>query len=443
MAGSEKSSLRARCGHLFRAFKHRNYRLFYYGQGISLIGTWMQQVATGWLVYRMTNSPFLLGMVGFLGNVPSLVLAPVAGVLADRWSRHKLMFAIQGLAMVQALALAILVLTGQITVAWILVLSLVLGVVNAFDLPVRQAFVIDMLDDREDLSNAIALNASMVNGSRLIGPSLAGILIGIVGEGVCFLANGLSYFAVIAALAAMHIRPMTVEAQESSMYQHLKEGVKYAWEFKPIRDILLLLSVVSLMALPYIVLMPIFARDVLKSGPHTLGFLMASVGVGALVGAGIMASRKTVRGLMRYIPLAAGIFGAGLVAFSFSRTLPLSLVLMAVSGVGMMLHMNSCNTVLQTIADEDKRGRIMSFYTVAFRGSLPFGSLLAGSFAALVGAPYTLMIGGLCCILGALLFARQLPKIRAAVRPIYIQHGIIPPQEVQPKPDRFVPPDQG
>ena len=443
MSGSEKSSLRARYGHLFRAFKHRNYRLFYYGQGISLIGTWMQQVATGWLVYRMTNSPFLLGMVGFLGNAPSLVLAPVAGVLADRWSRHKLMFAIQGLAMVQALALAILVLTGQITVAWILVLSLVLGVVNAFDLPVRQAFVLDMLDDRDDLSNAIALNSSMVNGSRLIGPSLAGILIGIVGEGVCFLANGLSYIAVIAALAAMHIRPMTVEARESSMFQHLKEGVKYAWEFKPIRDILLLLSVVSLMALPYIVLMPIFARDVLKSGPHTLGFLMASVGVGALVGAGIMASRKTVRGLIRYIPLAAGIFGAGLVAFSFSRTLPLSLVLMAVSGVGMMLHMNSCNTVLQTIADEDKRGRIMSFYTVAFRGSLPFGSLLAGSFAALVGAPYTLMIGGLCCILGALLFARQLPKIRAAVRPIYIQHGIIPPQEVQPKPARFVPPDQG
>jgi MFS family permease len=428
---------------LFRAFKHRNYRLFYYGQGISLIGTWMQQVATGWLVYRMTNSPFLLGMVGFLGNAPSLVLAPVAGVLADRWSRHKLMFAIQGLAMAQALALAILVLTNYITVAWILALSLVLGVVNAFDLPVRQAFVLDMLDDREDLSNAIALNSSMVNGSRLIGPSLAGILIGIVGEGVCFLANGLSYIAVIAALAAMRIRPMTIETRDSSLVQHLKEGIKYAWEFKPIRDILLLMSIVSLMAMPYIVLMPIFARDVLKSGPHTLGFLMASVGVGALVGAAIMASRKTVRGLMRFIPIAAGVFGAGLVAFSFSRTLPLSLVLMAVSGVGMMLHMNSCNTVLQTIADEDKRGRIMSFYTVAFRGSLPFGSLMAGSFAALVGAPYTLMIGGLCCILGALMFARQLPKIRAAVRPIYIQQGIIPPQEIPAKPARFVPPDQG
>ncbi len=443
MTPSDRPSFRERYGHFFRAFHHRNYRLFYAGQGISLIGTWMQQVATGWLVYRMTNSPFLLGMVGFLGNAPSLVLAPVAGVLADRWSRHKLMFAVQGLAMVQALALAVLVLTDRITVPWILVLSTVLGVVNAFDLPVRQAFVLDMIDDRDDLSNAIALNSSMVNGSRLIGPSLAGILIGLVGEGICFLANGLSYIAVIAALAAMRIRPQTIENGERSMVQHLKEGIKYAWEFKPIRDILILMSVVSLMAMPYIVLMPIFARDVLKSGPHTLGFLMAAVGVGALVGAGIMASRKSVRGLIRFIPLAAGIFGAGLVAFSFSRLLSLSLVLMAVSGVGMMLHMNSANTVLQTIADEDKRGRIMSFYTVAFRGSLPFGSLMAGSFAALVGAPYTLMIGGLCCILGAFWFARELPRIRAAVRPIYERQGILPPQEPPPKPARFVPPDQG
>ena len=226
------------------------------------------------------------------------------------------------------------------------------------------------------------------------------------------------------------------------MVQHLKEGIRYAWEFKPIRDILMLLSVVSLMALPYIVLMPIFARDVLHSGPHTLGFLMASVGVGALVGAAIMASRKSVRGLIRFIPLAAAIFGAGLAAFSFSRLLPLSLVLMAVSGVGMMLHMNACNAVLQTIADEDKRGRIMSFYTVAFRGMLPFGSLMAGSFAAWFGAPYTLMIGGLCCVLGALLFARRLPKIRAAVRPIYEQQGIIPQRSAAEKSAGIVPPHE-
>ena len=442
MTPGEEPSFRSRYGHLFRAFRHRNYRLFYTGQGISLIGTWMQQVATGWLVYRMTNSPFLLGMVGFLGNAPSLVLAPVAGVLADRWSRHKLMFAIQGLAMIQALALAVLMLTDRITVPWIIALSLVLGVVNAFDLPVRQAFVLDMIEDRDDLSNAIALNSSMVNGSRLIGPSLAGILIGMVGEGICFLANGLSYIAVIAALATMRIRPRSVESRESSMVQHLKEGIRYAWEFKPIRDILMLLSVVSLMALPYIVLMPIFARDVLHSGPHTLGFLMASVGVGALVGAAIMAARKSVRGLMQFIPLAAALFGAGLAAFSFSRLLPLSLVLMAISGVGMMLHMNACNAVLQTIADEDKRGRIMSFYTVAFRGMLPFGSLMAGSFAAWFGAPYTLMIGGLCCVLGALLFARRLPKIRAAVRPIYEQQGIIPQRSAAEKSAGIVPPHE-
>ncbi|PWB74928.1 MFS transporter, partial [candidate division GN15 bacterium] len=443
MATPVQPTVRERYAHLFRAFRYRNYRLFYAGQGISLIGTWMQQVATGWLVYRMTNSPFLLGMVGFLGNAPSLVLAPFAGVLADRWSRLKLMVAIQTLAMLQALVLAVLVLSGHITVAWILGLSIVLGVINAFDLPVRQAFVMDMIDDRDDLSNAIALNSSMVNGSRLIGPSLAGILIGLVGEGICFLANGLSYIAVIAALFAMRLRPRQTVPHHPSIAHHLKEGIRYAWEFKPIRDIILLLSVVSLMAMPYIVLMPIFARDVLKSGPNTLGFLMASVGVGALVGSGIMASRKSVRGLTRIIPMAAALFGAGLVAFSFSRFLPLSLILMAVAGVGMMLNMNSCNAVLQTIADEDKRGRIMSFYAVAFRGMLPFGSLMAGSFAAWMGAPYTLMIGGLCCILGALLFARQLPAIRKAVRPIYVQQGIIPPSPEPTEPSRMISPDEG
>ncbi|MEW6051651.1 MAG: MFS transporter [Candidatus Zixiibacteriota bacterium] len=410
----------------FRSLRHRNFRLFFIGQTISLIGTWMQQVAMSWLVYRLTDSAFLLGAVSFLGFFPSLVIAPFAGVLADRWNRYRLMYAIQVTAMLQALTLAALVLTGTVAVWHVMMLSSLLGLANAFDIPVRQAFMSDMLNDKDDLSNAIALNSSMVNSSRLIGPSLAGILIAAFGEGICFLANGLSYIAVLAALLAMRLPvTMTPKRERETVWDGLREGARYVYGFPPIRSILLLLSLVSLVGLPYTVLMPIFAKDILGGGPHTLGFLMSAPGIGALTGAIFLAARKNVRGLGRIIPLSAAIFGSGLILFSLSRMFWLSLVILFFTGFGMIVQMAASNTMLQTISDDDKRGRVMSFYTVAFRGILPFGSLMAGTMASSMGAPYTVGIGGAFCIIGAALFARQLPALRKYIRPVYLKKGII------------------
>ncbi len=397
---------------IFRALQYRNYRLYFAGQGISLVGTWMQQIAMSWLVYRMTNSPFLLGMVGFLGNIPVMIFAPIAGVLADRFDRLKMIVIVQVVAMLQAATLAILVLTKVITVPEIIALSILLGIVVAFDIPIRQTFIRELVEKPEDLSNAIALNSSMVNGARLIGPSIAGILIAITGEGVCFLLNAISFIAVIGALLAMKMSPRTLLPNHASIYKEMKEGVTYAWSYLPIRYILLLLSLISLVGMPYVVLMPIFAKNILHGGPHTLGFLMSATGVGALCGAAFLASRKRVHGLITVVAIAAGTFGLGLVLFSFSRVLWLSLAMMLITGFGMMVHMASCNTLLQTISEQDKRGRIMSFFTMAFRGVIPFGSLAAGSMAASIGAPYTLMIGGICCALGALLYFQKLPTIK-------------------------------
>jgi MFS family permease len=412
--------------HLIRALRNRNFRLFYFGQTISLIGTWMQGVAMSWLVYRLTDSAFLLGAISFLGFLPSLLIAPFAGVLADRWNRHRLMFVIQTASMIQALILAGLVLTGTVQVWHVFVLRVFLGIADAFDIPVRQAFMLDMLDKKDDLTNAIALNSSMVNASRLIGPSIAGLLTASFGEGLCFLSNGLSYVAVLVSLAMMRLpaRPHT-DKVEIPVLQGLKEGFNYALGFMPIRSILMLMSVVSLVGLPYLVLMPVFAKDVLHSGPRVLGFLTAAPGVGALVGAVFLASRKDVRGLGRVIPAASAIFGIGLIAFSLSRVVWLSIPMLFLAGFGMIVQMAGSNTILQTISDEDKRGRVMSFYTVSFRGILPFGSLMAGSMAGSIGAPWTVGIGGVVCILGALLFARNLPAWRKLVRPVYLQKGII------------------
>lgn len=395
-----------------RALRSRNYRLYFAGQGISLVGTWMQQIAMSWLVYRLTDSAFLLGLVGFLGNIPVLILAPLAGVLADRWNRHRMLVVIQSLAMVQALALAILVLANLITVGQIFFLSIFLGMITAFDLPIRQSFIIELLEKPEDLGNAIALNSSMVNGARLIGPSLAGILIALTGEGICFLLNGISYIAVIAALMAMKITPRIADGVDGSMLRKMKEGFDYAAHDLPIRSVLLLLSLISLVAMPYITLMPIFAKDILGGGPHTLGFLMSATGMGALTGAVYLASRRNARGLIAVIGLAAGVFGVGLILFSFSRTFWLSMIFMYASGCGMMVHMASCNTVLQSISYPDKRGRIMGFFTMAFRGMIPFGSLIAGSLASGIGAPHTLALGGVVAILGALIYARRLPALQ-------------------------------
>jgi MFS family permease len=411
---------------VFRALDNRNYRLFFFGQGVSLIGTWMQTIALGWLVYRITHSPFLLGMVGFAGQLPMLLLTPLAGVLSDRWQRRRVLVITQSLAMLQALVLAGLTLTGLIQVWQIMVLAVFSGAVNSFDMPTRQAFTLEMVDRKEDLPNAIALNSSVFNVSRLIGPSIAGILISLVGEGVCFLLNGLSYIAVVAALLSMRLAPPQVRVSEKDLLKDLQAGVHYAFGFLPIRNILLLLAVVSLVGMPYTVLMPVFAKDVLHGGAQTLGILMACAGVGALTGTIYLAARNSVVGLGKRIPLAAACFGLGLIGFSWSRHMLLSLPLIAVAGFGMMVNMASSNTILQTIAEEDKRGRLMSLYAMSFAGMAPLGSLLAGTLSTRIGAPATLTVGGVVCLVGAGLFALQLPQLRALIRPIYSQKGILP-----------------
>jgi MFS family permease len=411
-----------------RALHHRNYRLFFGGQSISLIGTWMTRVAAAWLVYRLTRSALLLGIVGFSGQIPTFVLAPFAGVWVDRLNRHRVLVITQALAMLQSLALAGLALGNVITVTHIIFLSAFQGVINAFDMPTRQAFVVQMVEEKQELGNAIALNSSMVNMARLIGPSLAGIIIAAFGEGYCFLIDGLSYLAVIASLKAMRDLPPQLFSKRTRLLHELREGWRYVARFAPARAILLLLALVSLLGMPYAVLMPIFAARVLHGGAHTLGFLMAASGLGALIGALALAARKSVRGLGRMIPIAAGIFGGGLVAFSQSQEFWLSVVLLLGIGYGMMIQLAASNTILQTITPDERRGRVMSYYTMAFVGMAPFGSLFAGSLADRIGAQNTLLISGACCLAGAILFALRLKHLRRLVRPIYVELGII--QEV-------------
>ncbi len=410
---------------MFRALSARNYRLFFAGQGISLIGTWMQRVALGWLVYRLTSSEFLLGVVSFLGLFPVFILSSLAGVLADRFNRLHLLILTQVMAMLQASVLTVLVMSGRIRIEHIMFLASFLGVINAFDMPIRQAFTVEMIEKKEDLGNAIALNSAMFNGTRLIGPTLAGILIAALGEGPCFLFNALSYVAVIVALSLMRINPGARPKKKQNFFHGLREGFGYSFGFPPIRYILFLLMVVSLGGMPYLVLMPVFAKDVLHGGAHTLGFLMGAAGGGALIGAIYLASRQRVAGLERVIPLMIGLFGLGLVAFSFSRDQWVSICLLILTGFGMMVQMASSNTILQTITDDDKRGRVMSFYVMCFMGIAPFGSLLAGTLANKLGAPTTIFLGGLACLAAALLFALKLPVIRAIVRSAYLEKGVI------------------
>jgi MFS family permease len=409
-----------------RALRHRNYRLFFAGQTLSLIGTWLTRVAMSWLVYRLTHSALLLGLAGFVGQIPTFLLAPIAGVWVDRWNRYRALLVTQVLAMIQSALLALFALTDTITVNHILALAAFQGLINAIDMPARQAFLIELIEDRADLPNAIALNSTMVNAARLLGPSLAGPLIALVGEGFCFSIDAVSYVAVIASLLAMRLpaRPQAQKARRPIMTE-LMEGLRYVTGFAPIRAILLLLMLVSLMGVPYMVLMPAFASEVLGGDAHTLGFLMAASGLGALVGALYLASRPSVLGLGRLIAGCAIIFGACLIALSASRSLWLSLPLMLLTGMTMMVQMAASNTVLQTVVDEDKRGRVMSFYSMAFFGTMPIGSLLAGLLAERIGITETIMIGGLPCILGGLLFLRELPKLRPLLRPIYQRLGII------------------
>jgi len=409
-----------------RSLHNRNYRLFFSGQSISLIGTWMQRIAIGWLVYRLTNSPFLLGIVGFSGQIPAFLLAPFTGVLADRYNRHHILITTQILAMLQALILALLVLFHLIETWHIVVLSIVLGIINAFEMPTRQAFMVEIVEDKNNLSNAIALNSSMVNAARLLGPSIAGILIVAAGEGICFLINAISFVAVILSLLLMKIDRKHIAQRHAKVWTELKEGFRYAAGFAPIRDILLIFALVNLVGMPYVVLMPVFAKDILHGGPSAFGYLMGSVGLGALLGAMYLASRKNVRGLVKRIPIAVTLFGVALIAFSMSRVLYLSIGLMLLAGIGQMNLMAGSNTLLQTIVDDDKRGRVMSFFTMAFMGATPVGSLIAGSLASKIGAPWTVFAGGIICIAGAVIFAKRLPALKKFIRPIYVKMGIIP-----------------
>jgi MFS family permease len=385
----------------------------------------MTRVATGWLVYRLTGSALVLGLVSFAGQIPTFLLAPFAGVLVDRLNRRNLLVWTQVLAAVQSLGLAALTLAKVITIHEILALSVLQGLINAFDMPGRQSFLVQMVDDKEDLQNAIALNSSMVNLARLVGPALAGLVIGAVGEGYCFAIDGFSYLAVILSLVLMRVRVAPSKRATASMLEQLKEGWSYVTGFRPIRTILTLFAVMSLMGMPFVVLMPIFASQVLHGGPHTLGYLMGASGVGALVSAISLTLRKSVRGLTTMIQISAALFGTGLILFGLSRNLALSLCLMLVVGFGMMQGLAASNTVIQTLVPEDRRGRVMSYYTVAFVGMAPFGSLLAGALAHRFGAPHAVMITGVCCVAGSAWFTTQLPAVRAVMRPIYVEMGIL------------------
>jgi len=415
---------------LTRALRSRNYRLFFGGQSISLIGTWITRVATSWLVFRLTGSLFLLGAVGFAGQIPMLVLAPFTGVLVDRWSRHRLLVVTQVLSMLQSLALALLVFSHHITVAWILVLQVAQGVINTFDTPGRQAFVVEMVEDRADLPNAIALNSSMVNASRIIGPSIGGVVIAAVGEGWCFMADAVSYLAVIASLLAMTVRPRDRQPREKTALQEFIDGYRYVSRFLPVRSALTLLALISLLGMPYTVLMPAIATRQLHGGANTLGFLMTASGVGALAGALYLAARRTVLGLGRAMYVAAMVFGVGLVLFSLSHVLWLSLLILPIVGAGMMITMASTNTIVQTVVEEHLRGRVMAFYTMAFLGTAPIGSLLAGVVAEHIGSENTILLGGVGCVIAGVWFALRLPRLRDIVRPIYVERGILAAAEI-------------
>jgi MFS family permease len=433
-AGAAQPRVYSGSSHAWRALRHRNFRLFFGGQTISLIGTWMTRIATSWLVYRLTGSALLLGTISFAGQIPTFLFAPIAGVLVDRMDRRKVLVWTQALSMVQSLALAALTLSHlnlspHIMIDWLLILSVTQGIVNAFDMPGRQAFMVKMVDDRNDLSNAIAINSSMVNMARLVGPSLAGMLIAVSSEGWCFLIDGISYIAVIASLLMMRVEAPAARRVSASALSEMKAGWTYVWESLPIRTILLLFAVISFMGMPFVVLMPIFAAKVLHGGPHTLGFLMGAMGVGALVSALSLAARKSVRGLVRMIPISAAVFGLGLIGFGLSRWFWPSMVMVFVAGMGMMQGMAGSNTVIQTIVTEDKRGRVMSYYTMAFMGMAPFGSLLAGTMATAIGAPRTVILNGAACLLGAAWFMTRLPALRREIRPIYQEMGIVPVEE--------------
>jgi len=413
---------RSRFKDVTRSLKHRNFKLFFSGQLISLIGTWMDTVAEAWLVYRLTGSSLLLGTVAFAAQFPVFLLAPLGGLIADRLSRRKIIIVTQASMMVLAFILAFLTLSRRVTVNEVILLATLMGIVNAVDLPTRQSFLVEMVG-REDLMNAIALNSSMFNGARIIGPAIAGILVASFGEGWCFFANAVSYIAVIAGLIMMRIPPRVIERHPSAI-AHLLEGFRFARDTAPIRAVLLLLGGVSIVALPYSVLMPVFAAGILHGNSRTLGILMGATGVGALIGTLRLASRTEVKGLGTTIAIACGSFGACLILFSLSRWVVLSTLLMLPIGFAMMTQMASSNTLIQAMVPDRLRGRTMAIYAMMLMGVTPLGSLIAGAMADRVGAPLTLALGGACAVAGAIAFWRNLPKIRAEARELLNAQGI-------------------
>ena len=384
----------------------------------------MTRLATSWLVYRLTHSALLLGVVGFSGQIVSFLLGPFAGVWVERLNRRKLLLWTQALASVQSLALAALTLAHVINLWEIIALSAFQGLINAFDMPGRQSFLVQMVEDRSDLSNAIAINSSMANGARLIGPAIAGVVIGAFGEGWCFLIDGVSYFAVIASLLLMRIKPLDIRRNASSMVEQMREGWDYVRTFRPIRTILLLFALTSLMGWPYAVLLPIFAGQVLHGSAYTLGWLTGASGVGALASGLSLAIRKSVAGLTRMVQISTAMLGTALILFGLSHVLWTSLVLMLFVGFGLMQCAAASNTIIQSLVTEDKRARVMSYYTMAFFGAAPFGSLLAGALAHRIGAPHTVIVTGACCVAGSVWFTLERPKIRAVMRPIYREMGL-------------------
>lgn len=406
---------RSRLATAVRALRHRNFQLFFAGQLISLVGTWMQTVAQSWLVYRLTGSTLLLGTVGFASQIPVFLIAPIGGTVADRANRHRIVVATQAASMVLAFLLAVLTLTHRIQVWQIMVLAAGLGVVNAFDIPARQAFLMDMVG-REDLMNAIALNSSMFNGARIIGPAVAGILVAWVGEGWCFFANAVSYIAVIAGLLMMKIdHPVSFENLGSPV-EHILEGFRFVANAMPLRAILALLGLVSLVGMPYSVLMPVFASQILHGGARELGWLMGATGVGALIGALSLATRAGVKGLGKVIALCAGGFGVSLILFATSKMFWLSMVLLLPVGFTIMVQMAASNTLLQSMVPDQMRGRVIALYSMMFMGMAPFGALFAGAIAHRIGAPSTVAVGGLACIAGSIAFGMRLPRFRAQAR---------------------------
>jgi MFS family permease len=411
--------------HALRAFRHRNFRYYFCGQSLSMVGTWIQQIAMSWLVYRLTDSPFLLVVTAFSAQIPILVLGALGGVWSDRVDRHKLMVATQILAMVQGLALAALTYAGAIEVWHIIALATVLGVITAIDMPLRQTFVAQMVPAKEDLPAAIAFNGFMMNAGRMIGPAIAGALLIYFSEAFCFLINAISKIAALAAILALTVVPNVREANRKSVIGGLAQGLHYAWHVVPIRILLPVAALLGFMVTPYQTLLPVYAKEIIGGGPEMLGILMAAAGFGSLLAPIYHASRRDVRGLARIVLGGLLVTGVALMVFAYSRNLWLAMPMLALTGLGVILSAQAIVTIMQTIVDDAMRGRIMSLFTVAFMGISPLGSLAAGAMAHVVGAEATLFTGGVCCCLGAVVLLRQMPRLRANIRPIYVKLGIV------------------